>query len=607
MNLSFSRSGGIKLFMQLARVGSVVSTPQEPSGEGLILGETSVTAYRGDRGKTAYDHSQSAHAPADANNYVHPANHPASVVTQDTNNRFVSDDEKAAWNAKQAALVSGANLKTVNGATLLGSGDVSIPGGGGVSLGETSDTAYRGDRGKAAFDHALTAHAQLDVPITETCVNTAFNSSKITEGKVSITTAALCSINVSNENLIKPKDLYNASTLTSVPLVTGQSVELNGISATLNIDGTVTISGTANATIYLRNYVPQKTSYQYQSVKASAWCSGNVPAGVSLETGIYFDGATFGYNISSATKTKDGAATGFATNTMQLKITSGTVLSSWNVGLMLEQLSNVQTQYEAAFVGSDLQILTVNGTQEITLLGDVVNIISDVSMTLLYGYKSSELQAEAYSKLPFVQANPLNGKIILAGGDSIMYGQNFLGAWLTLLKRMNSKIVPLNKAVGGYTITNRTATVTYVEHNFDSYTGPTPNIVIVNGMMNDYLTQQPLGALVSSYNGTDTDKTTFIGALESLLRRLYTDFPNAKLGFVGTHQYDNGGAITLKQYRDAALIVCEKYSVPYLDLYRISANPRITGQTVFYTDSIHPNELGYARDMLQFESFLKSL
>jgi hypothetical protein len=32
----------------------------------LVLGETSVTAYRGDRGKTAYDHSQVAHAPSNA-------------------------------------------------------------------------------------------------------------------------------------------------------------------------------------------------------------------------------------------------------------------------------------------------------------------------------------------------------------------------------------------------------------------------------------------------------------------------------------------------------------------------------------------------------------
>lgn len=38
----------------------------------LLLGESSTTAYRGDRGKTAYDHSQTAHAPSNANYYVHP-------------------------------------------------------------------------------------------------------------------------------------------------------------------------------------------------------------------------------------------------------------------------------------------------------------------------------------------------------------------------------------------------------------------------------------------------------------------------------------------------------------------------------------------------------
>ena len=34
--------------------------------DALVLGETSTTAYRGDRGKTAYDHSQAAHAPSNA-------------------------------------------------------------------------------------------------------------------------------------------------------------------------------------------------------------------------------------------------------------------------------------------------------------------------------------------------------------------------------------------------------------------------------------------------------------------------------------------------------------------------------------------------------------
>lgn len=36
------------------------------SAGALELGETPTTAYRGDRGKTAYDHSQVTHAPSNA-------------------------------------------------------------------------------------------------------------------------------------------------------------------------------------------------------------------------------------------------------------------------------------------------------------------------------------------------------------------------------------------------------------------------------------------------------------------------------------------------------------------------------------------------------------
>ncbi|EET60361.1 hypothetical protein BRYFOR_07557 [Marvinbryantia formatexigens DSM 14469] len=119
----------------------------------VALGETSSTAYRGDRGKTAYEHSQAAHAPANAEAnvqsdwnetdassdayirnkpsslpadggdaatvnghtvgadvpsdakftdtvYSHPSTHPASMISQDATHRFVSDTEKEAWNAK---------------------------------------------------------------------------------------------------------------------------------------------------------------------------------------------------------------------------------------------------------------------------------------------------------------------------------------------------------------------------------------------------------------------------------------------------------------------------------------------------------------------------
>lgn len=44
-----------------------------------------------------------------ANNYIHPASHPPSIITQDTSNRFVTDAEKVSWNAKETT--TGAQTK----------------------------------------------------------------------------------------------------------------------------------------------------------------------------------------------------------------------------------------------------------------------------------------------------------------------------------------------------------------------------------------------------------------------------------------------------------------------------------------------------------------
>lgn len=46
---------------------------------------------------------------AGANKYIHPTSHPASMITQDANYRFVSDTEKSNWNAKETT--TGAQTK----------------------------------------------------------------------------------------------------------------------------------------------------------------------------------------------------------------------------------------------------------------------------------------------------------------------------------------------------------------------------------------------------------------------------------------------------------------------------------------------------------------
>ena len=50
----------------------------------------------------------------------------ADLLSEGTTNKLVSASEKSTWNGKQDALVSGTNIKTVNGNSLLGTGDISI-------------------------------------------------------------------------------------------------------------------------------------------------------------------------------------------------------------------------------------------------------------------------------------------------------------------------------------------------------------------------------------------------------------------------------------------------------------------------------------------------
>lgn len=44
---------------------------------------------------------------SNANNYTHPATHPASIISESTSRRFVSDSEKNTWNGKQKAITRG--------------------------------------------------------------------------------------------------------------------------------------------------------------------------------------------------------------------------------------------------------------------------------------------------------------------------------------------------------------------------------------------------------------------------------------------------------------------------------------------------------------------
>lgn len=64
---------------------------------------------------TAADRTKLDGIATGANNYTHPVNHPASIITQDVSNRFVTDTEKTTWNAKETT--TGAQSKATTAET----------------------------------------------------------------------------------------------------------------------------------------------------------------------------------------------------------------------------------------------------------------------------------------------------------------------------------------------------------------------------------------------------------------------------------------------------------------------------------------------------------
>jgi len=109
-------------------IGSFWTIPITGGTSDLVLGTTSTTAFRGDYGQDAYNHSQSEHAPVDAEANVNPdwdaqlgdaqiLNKPTSMYPDywipitDFNDQAVSDHEIAMTADKTSILLPGRYLK----------------------------------------------------------------------------------------------------------------------------------------------------------------------------------------------------------------------------------------------------------------------------------------------------------------------------------------------------------------------------------------------------------------------------------------------------------------------------------------------------------------
>lgn len=151
-------------------------------------------------------------------------------------------------------------------------------GGGGVALGETSSTAYRGDRGKIAYDHSQSQGNPHNTASSEILLNSVSfaNTSKIANGDNLSVVAGKLQAQV---DLVAPVTWVDISTLTgytknSNVSASGSKVEIAKIGGLIWVRGYITTTNSLSINTelfswsdanYLWDYVPINSTYSYDT------------------------------------------------------------------------------------------------------------------------------------------------------------------------------------------------------------------------------------------------------------------------------------------------------------------------------------------------------
>jgi lysophospholipase L1-like esterase len=136
---------------------------------------------------------------------------------------------------------------------------------------------------------------------------------------------------------------------------------------------------------------------------------------------------------------------------------------------------------------------------------------------------------------------------------------------------------------------------------------PKADYVILEACLNDGFNGVPKGSVSASYSDSFVT-TTWSSAFEYMLKRAIQKFPRAKIGVIFPPRPDGSNAY-ISELNGLAKQVCEKWGIPYIDLYKASGMcVNVSEQAaIMYYDSTHPSQDGYDFFTPKIEKWMQTL
>lgn len=195
-------------------------------------------------------------------------------------------------------------------------------------------------------------------------------------------------------------------------------------------------------------------------------------------------------------------------------------------------------------------------------------------------------------------------------GDSITAGASTTKTYWEYLEEILNPLSMKAMGVSGSCVSAKSDYGTSNSPLINRYTSiPDSDVITIYMGTNDYGHETPLGTI------EDKGDISFYGALNTIIPGILAAHPNSRLiwitpthrygrgtsGILGTaFTYDyipNGRGHCLKDYVDAIKAVCERHSVPVIDLFNISGiDPSVSEmRSQYMPDGLHPNAAGHEK------------